>query len=245
MSQRRRLRRLPALLEELAFEHEPLLERQGRGRFHCADDALRRHLAARLPGDACAGTVDRGARGIGLGYREVAYAAQPRGLCQQPFRVRDRAAFELAVDQFVNEPPVTSVGGIDGVAAQDQLQGAPDARESRSALCAPRSGQYPELDLGETDARVRERAAIVTTECDFEATSQRVPVNGRDQQFRALLESRHDVRQVGQLRGFAELADVRTRNEGASPAEDHACLESRLRVEEVHRRDQARADRLR
>ncbi len=192
---RRRLRRGQQLDEQLALALHAFVERQLDGGLHALDDAPRRLEAAGAPRDRLLGLLEQVGRF--QGRREVAHAPARRVLRHQHLRVGDRALQKVALDDGVDDAFALGLGGGDVAARDDGVERVLRTGEARQALRAAGAGQDAEMDLGQADARGRQRHAIVRAQRRLQAAAQRRAVQGRDDDLGAVLHGRDDVVQVG------------------------------------------------
>ncbi len=235
-----RLPRLHRLPEELALALETLLEGEIDGGLHRVHAAKRR-----LPAASPRGRVFprlREDRRVALRLLEVggeiASARHGAGGCHS-LREGDRGVHEVsALDDLVDETERLGLGGSDRLAADDHLQGLGYADQPGQPLRAARSGEEAQLDLGQTALRVARGDPVVAPERHFEPAAEGRAVERGDDGLGAPFVAGDDRVEPGILRGFAELRDVRARDERAPGARDDDRLHVRVGERALEGRDQ-------
>src|SRR5438034_1262685 len=99
----------------------------------------------------------------------------------------------------IDEADPLGLGGVDGLAAQQQLLGARDADQSGQALHAARAGKQAELHLGQREAGARAGQTQIAEQRQLEPAAVRHAVD----------RCHHGLRQRGELLGHADdVADL-------------------------------------
>ena len=152
---RRRLRRGQQLHEQLALALHALVERQLDGGLHALDDVPRRLEAAGAAGDRLLGLLEQ----VGRFERrlEIAHAPARRVLGDQHLGMRHGAGQQVALDDGVDDALALGLGRRDVAARDDGVERVLGAGEARQALRAAGARQQAEMDLGQADARARQR----------------------------------------------------------------------------------------
>jgi hypothetical protein len=124
-------------------------------------------------------------------------------------------------------------------AAEDQIEGRCRADQTRRALRAARARQQAELHFGQSELRAVDGDAVVRGERDFQAAAERGAVNRGDDRLGTRLDAVAHVRQRRRHRRFAELADIRARDEVAPRADDQHGFDGVVGVGGFDRGEQA------
>ena len=116
---------------------------------------------------------------------------------------------------------------LDGLAADNHVQGRLDADHARQALCAACARNEANLDFGQRHAAARCDHAVVATQRQFQAAAHGHGVNCRHRRLGAVFKCEDQAQEVGVLDGLgrAEFLDVGAARECLASTGDHDGLD--------------------
>ncbi|GAB3650818.1 hypothetical protein GCM10028813_19830 [Ramlibacter alkalitolerans] len=223
MPKRTRLARQAHLLEDRPLPPQGLLEGQRRGFLHGLDRRQDRRSA--LAGLAC---VRRRLLHFGFAAGRHAARAQQRFRTPQRAGVVHGAGLQVAVGHGVHEVQGQRFFGGHPFARAHHADGARQPDHARQALRPARTRNESQRDFGKSDDGAGAGDAGIATQREFEAAAQCGAVQRSDDRLAAVFHRGDDGRQLRLLQRLAEFPQVRTRDEGAPRADDHAGLQRRI-----------------
>ncbi len=232
MAHRCGLRPFHAFNELFAFGCEAFGKRLRHRCLDAVDYFLRRNLAASLFRQFRP-ILDKDAIADRLDAQLARLAARPVLGHEFPAPGESSIA-KITVDYVVHQAQARCTFGVHRVAAGNQIERRHYAAEPRCTLRAAGTGQQAELDLGQSDLRIRNCASVMAAQREFESAPQRRAVHGGDNPLGRILDLVTEIRQMRFLRRLAEFPDVCAGDERPALAEDqHRLRGVRLRLAEA------------
>ena len=173
-------------------------------------------------------------------YRLIANTALA---ARQPLRQRNRMGLQVAGNDFIDQPQLKRLVGLDAFAAADHLDGAGNADPARQALGAARAGNDAQRHLGQAQQRAGQRDACVAGQRQLQAAAQRRAVQRCNNRFAAGFNLSDDGRHLRVLQRLAEFPQVGAGHKGGAAADDDAGAQLRLGLQLLYRRRQTLAYR--